>query len=168
MSTQERFEHSVTLLSGMIIGATVMYIFDEHRGARRRAYARDRVIHAGHVLGRRLSKRSRDLMNRAVGSVAEMRSGIRDRGSRISDDQLLDRVRSQLGHVVSHSGLLQVQASDGCVVVSGPVLEGEVEKIRGRLAKIRGLKECRLQVEPRADLERVSGRAGRSNRPHAI
>lgn len=168
MTTRERFEHSVTLLSGMIIGATVMYIFDEHRGARRRSYARDRVIHAGHVLGRKLSKRSRDLMNRAVGSVAELRSSIRDRAGRISDDQLVDRVRAQLGHVVSHSGLLQVQASDGCVVVSGPVLENEVEKIRGRLAKIRGVRECRLELEPHADLERLSGRAGRTDRPHAV
>lgn len=168
MTTREHFEHTVTLLSGMIIGATVMYIFDEHRGARRRAYARDRVIHAGHVLGRKLSKRSRDFMNRAVGSVAELRSSIRDRASRVSDDQLVDRVRSQLGHVVSHSGLLQVEAVDGCVVVSGPVLENEVEKIKGRLPKIRGVKESRLQVEPRADLERVSGQAGRTNRPRAI
>ena len=168
MSTRERFEHSVTLLSGMIIGATVMYIFDEHRGARRRAYARDRVIHAGHVLGRSLGKRGRDLVNRAVGSLAELRSSIRDRATRISDDQLVDRVRSQLGHVVSHSGLLQVEARDGCVLVSGPVLENEVEKIRGRVAKIRGVRECRLAVEPHPDLERVSGRAGRTNRPHAV
>lgn len=168
MTTREGFDHSVTLLSGMIIGAMVMYIFDEHRGARRRSYARDRVIHAGHVLGRRLGKRSRDLMNRALGSVAELRSSIRDRASRISDDQLVDRVRSQLGHVVSRSGLLQVQAGNGCVVVSGPVLENEVEKIRGRLAKIRGVRECRLEVEPHSDLERVSGRAGRTERPHAV
>ena len=168
MTTRERFEHTVTLLSGMMIGATVMYVFDEHRGARRRAYARDRVIHAGHVIGRGLSKRSRDLMNRAVGSVAELRSSIRDRASRVSDDQLVDRVRSQLGHVVSHSGLLQVKANNGCVVVSGPVLENEVEKIRERLAKTRGVRECRLEVKPHADLEQVAGRTGRSNRPHAV
>lgn len=168
MTTRERFEHTVTLLSGMIIGATVMYIFDEHRGARRRAYARDRVIHAGHLLGRKLGKRSRDWMNRAVGSMAELRSSIRDRASRISDDQLVDRVRSQLGHVVSHSGLLQVEASDGCVVVSGPVLESEVEKIRVRVGKVRGVRECRLEVEPSTDLERLSGRAVHNNRPHAV
>jgi hypothetical protein len=168
MTTRERFDHSVTLLSGMIIGATAMYIFDEHRGARRRSSARDWVIHAGHVLGRRLGKRSRDLMNRAFGSVAELRSSIRDRAGRISDDQIVDRVHSQLGHVVSHSGLLQVEASNGCVVVRGPVLENEVEKISGRLAKIRGVRECRLEVEPHSDLERVSGRPGRTDRPHAI
>src|SRR5690348_14049774 len=97
MTIRDRFEHTVTLLSGMIIGATVMYIFDENRGARRRAQARDRVVHASRVLARRLRKSSRDLVNRAVGSVAELRSGVRDRVAEIPDDQLVDRVRSQLG-----------------------------------------------------------------------
>src|SRR6185437_15456016 len=105
MTIRDRFEHSVTLVSGMIIGAAVMYIFDEHRGAQRRARARDKVNHTGHMLGRKLRRSSRDLINRALGSVAELRSNLRDHIKPVSDDQLLDRVRSQLGHVVSHSGL---------------------------------------------------------------
>src|SRR5690348_18460766 len=109
MTIRERFEHTVTLLSGMVIGATVMYIFDENRGARRRAQARDRVVHASRIMGRQLRKSSRDVVNRAIGSVAELRSSIRDRAGQIPDDQLVDRVRSQLGHVVSHSGLLRVE-----------------------------------------------------------
>jgi hypothetical protein len=164
MTIRDRFEHTVTLLSGMIIGATVMYIFDQNRGARRRAQARDRVIHASRILGRRLRKGSRDLVNRAVGSVAELRSSVRDRVAEIPDDQLVDRVRSQLGHVVSHSGLLRVEARDGCVIVGGPVLPSEVEKIRHRVSRTRGVKECLLEVEPQADLDRIAGRAGSSTR----
>lgn len=168
MTTRERLDHTVTLVSGMIIGATIMYVFDEHRGAQRRAYARDKVIHAGHVLGRGIRKRGQDLLNRAFGSVAEWRSGIRDRMTEISDDQLVDRVRSQLGHVVSHSGLLRVSAREGYVTVGGPVLESEVGKIRNRMKKIRGVKECHLELEPHADLERVSGMQGRVPRQEAI
>lgn len=167
MTMRDRFEHTVTLLSGMVIGATVMYIFDENRGTRRRAEARDRVVHASRVMGRHLRKSSRDVVNRALGSVAELRSSIRDRVGQIPDDQLVDRVRSQLGHVVSHSGLLRVEARDGCVTISGSVLPSEVEKIRHRVARTRGVKECRLQVEPHADLERVAGSRG-SSRPRAI
>jgi hypothetical protein len=167
MTTRERFDHTVTLMSGMIIGATAMYIFDANRGARRRAYARDRLIHAGHRMGRGLRKRSRDWVNRALGAVAELRSSIKDRIATVPDEQLLDRVRSQLGHVVSHSGLLQVEARDGCVLVSGPVLEREVEKIRRRIAETRGVKECVLDLDPHADLERVSGQQG-SRRKQAI
>lgn len=168
MTTRERLDHTVTLVSGMIIGATIMYVFDEHRGAKRRAQARDKVIHAGHLLGRGIRKRGRDLVNRAFGSVAELRSSVRDHMKNISDDQLVDRVRSQLGHVVLHSGLLRVECKDGCVTVGGPVLEREVEKIRNRMAKIRGVKECRLEVEPHASLEQVSGRQGGIPRQQAI
>lgn len=157
MTTRDRLDHTVTLLSGMMIGATAMYIFDEDRGARRRAYARDKVVRAGHRLGRALRKSGRDMMNRAAGSVAELRSSIRDRMRNISDEQLVDRVRAQLGHVVSQSGLLRVTARDGRVTVKGPVLEREVENIRQRTAKIRGVKECQLELEPHPYLERVSG-----------
>lgn len=160
MTTRERFDHTMTLVSGMILGATAMYIFDANRGARRRAYARDRVIHAGNRMGRGIRKHSRDWVNRALGSVAELRSSLQDRMAAVPDDQLVDRVRSQLGHVVSHSGLLRVEARDGCVLVSGPVLEGEVEKIRRRIAQTRGVKECVVNVEPHDDLDRVSGQQG--------
>ena len=160
MTTRERLDYTVTLVSGMIIGATIMYIFDEHRGAKRRAYARDKIARAAHRLGLEARKRGRDLLNRGFGSVAELGSGLRDRMRSLPDDQLVDRVRSQLGHVVSHSGLLQVYAKNGCVTVSGPVLEREIEKIRGRMKKIRGVKECRVQVEPHADLDRLSGQMG--------
>lgn len=155
MTIRDRFEHSITLVSGMILGAAVMYIFDEHRGAQRRARARDKVTHTGLVLRKGFRKGSRDLLNRAVGSVAELRSTLRDRLKPISDDQLLDRVRSQLGHVVSHSGLLQVGVRDGCVMVKGPVREDEIEKIRYRLSRTRGVRECQLDLTPHSDLDRV-------------
>jgi hypothetical protein len=160
MTTRERLDHTVTLASGMILGATIVYIFDEHRGAKRRSYARDKLVRATHLLARGARKHGRDLLNRGMGSLAELGSSIRDQLRKMPDDQLVDRVRSQLGHVVSHSGRLRVDAKNGCVTVSGPVLEQEIEKIRDRMKKIRGVKECRLEVQLQADLDRVSGQQG--------
>jgi hypothetical protein len=163
MAIRERIEHSFTLLSGMAIGAAVMYVFDEHRGAARRAYARDKVIRAGHRVGRSLNRQGRNLLHRALGSVAELHSKIRDRRG-ITDDQLVRRVRSQLGHVVSHIGLVDVEAFDGNVRVSGPVLPTEIDNIRHRVEKTRGVKQCDLHVEPRNDLDVISGRRGTPTR----
>jgi hypothetical protein len=160
MKMRERIDHTLTLLNGMIIGAMIMYVFDERQGARRRAYARDKLIRAGHLLGRMMKKRSRDLMHRTAGSLAEIRSSIRDRRTDIPDDILVDRVRSQLGHVVSHPGLLEVIARDGWVCVKGPVLRTEVDKIQNRLAKIRGVRDCRLELQPQANLDQVAGSRG--------
>ncbi len=155
MTTRERFDHTLTLLSGMVIGATIMYVFDEHRGAKRRALARDKLVHAGHLLGNSINKRTRDLVNRATGAVAELRSSLRDRGRIFSDEQLVNRVRAQLGHVSAHSGLLDIKAEDGFVIVRGPVLRSEVQKLRERMRKIRGIREYRLEVEPHESLEHV-------------
>jgi hypothetical protein len=162
MTTRDRIEHSLTLFTGMALGATVMYIFDASHGARRRAHARDKVIHAGHSIGRIIRKRSRDLMHRALGSLAEVRSGFRDRVAEIPDDILVSRVRSQLGHVVSHPGLLEIVARNGRVSVRGPVLNHEAERIRPRLRKIRGVRECDLDVETRQEIDRVGGVRSRS------
>lgn len=170
MTTRERFEHTLTLLSGMLIGATIMYAFDEHRGAKRRAFVRDKLVHAGHLLGHTINKHGRDLLNRAGGQLAELRSSLRDRSSDISDDQLVSRVRAQLGHVLTHAGLLEILAEDGLVTIRGPVLHREVEKIRDRMRKIRGVTQYTLEVDPHESLDHVWGARGiaRTSRLEAL
>ena len=158
MTTRERIDHAVTLVSGMIIGATAMYILDENRGAKRRAYARDKVVRASNLLSRTIRKHSRDLLHRFTGALAEVRSSIRDRGTPIPDDILISRVRAQLGHVVSDPGRLEITSNGGYVVIRGTVMTGEPEKIRKRLGKTRGVRDCRLEVESRSNLEEAAGR----------
>lgn len=167
MTARERFEHTLTLLSGMVIGATIMYAFDEHRGAKRRAFVRDKLVHAGHVVAHHLNKHGRDLLNRAGGQLAELRSGLRDRTGAITDDQLVSRVRAQLGHVLTHAGLLEILAQDGNVTIRGPVLHREVDKIRDRIRKIRGVREYTLEVDPHESLEHVWGARGVSRTQRA-
>ena len=160
MKTKERMEHSITLLTGMIFGAVAMYVFDEHRGAKRRAQVRDKLVHAARVVTRGVSKRSRDVAHRIGGSVAEIRSSIKDKWLVTPDEILMDRVRAHLGHVVSHPSLLEIRALRGCVLVTGTVMPEEVEKIDARLKKIRGVREYDLDLERRSDLQQVSGRKG--------
>jgi len=160
MRVRERLEHTTTLLAGMAIGAGLMYIFDESRGTRRRAEARQKLAHVARLAGRSIDKHSRDLANRIAGSVAELRSSIRDQRRVVDDDRLVERVRAQLGHVISHPALLDVGASAGFVTVRGPVLPAEVEKAEHRIRKIRGVKDCRLELEPRENLDRISGIRG--------
>jgi len=167
MKVRERMDHSLTLLSGMALGAGLMYIFDENCGGRRRALMRDRIVSAANDLSWWGRKRARDLSNRALGSVAELRSSMRDRVAEIPDDVLHDRVRSQLGHVVSHPGALEIEARGGVVVVRGPVLRGEVEKIRQRLQRTRGVRECHIEAMPHEDAGSIPGQQGRSRRPRA-
>src|SRR5947209_19285841 len=113
MRIRDRVEHGVTLLSGMALGAGLMYVFDPARGAARRAYARGKLVRWTRLLGCQLNKQTRNLGNHVVGSVAELRSSIRDRMRSIDDPVLVERVRAQLGHVVSHPRLIDVIAGHG-------------------------------------------------------
>lgn len=160
---------NATLVSGMILGATAMYILDPQQGRRRRALARDKAVRGANLLGRWMNQQARDMGNRAIGHVAEWRSNLRDNTRQIDDETLVSRVRAQLGHVVAHPGSLEIRASDGVVTIGGPVLSHEVQKIRDRLSKTRGVRECRLEVDEHESRGSVPGLQGvsRSERERA-
>lgn len=61
----------LTLLAGMVIGATLMYMFDPEQGGRRRALLRDKLIAFSNDASDTLGKTSRDLRDRAQGVIAE-------------------------------------------------------------------------------------------------
>lgn len=157
---RNRLIDNATLVSGMILGATAMYIFDPQQGRRRRALARDRAVRGAHLLGRWMSCRARDLGNHAIGRAAEWRSEMRDRTRRLDDDTLVRRVRAQLGHVVAHPGSLAITAQDGMVTIAGPVLADETDRIRERISKTRGVRECRLEVDAHESPGSVPGLQG--------
>lgn len=77
MNTQANF------VSGMLVGAGLMYMLDPARGRRRRALVGDQMVHAAHELeeaGEWLEGTSRHLGNRAHGIAAETRSRFRRGG----------------------------------------------------------------------------------------
>src|SRR6185312_12374324 len=137
MTNRERLEHGVTLLSGMAIGATLMFVLDPNRGRKRRSGVQQKLVHAGHVVNRTARRQGRNLANQLSGSVAELRSKLRDRFRTIDDDTVVER---------------------------------EIEQIRQRLEKIRGVVETRLSLDehPSWELERISGRSGRIPQREAV
>jgi len=162
MQLRDRIDHTSTLLSGAILGATAMYIFDSQQGNRRRALARDKMIRAVHLLGRFARRQAKDTANRALGHLAEIRSSVRDHSAGVDDETLVSRVRAQLGHVVAHPGSLEVTARDGHVIISGPVLRRDIERMCDRLNKTRGVRDFDLQVEAHDSPQGVPGLQGRS------
>lgn len=114
-----------------------------------------------------MNRQARNLGNRAIGQVAEWRSSIRDNSRTLDDETLVSRVRAQLGHVVTHPGSLAIRADHGVVTIGGPVLDHEIHKIRDRISKTRGVRECRLEVDSPQSRGSVPGLQGgsRSERP---
>ena len=93
------------------LGAGLMYVLDPQMGKRRRAVARDTMMHWGRKASSAASVAARDAMNRASGIVAEVRSS--RSGEPVSDAVLVERVRAQIGTIVGHPGSIEVAAERG-------------------------------------------------------
>ena len=154
--------HVACVLGGAAAGARLMYLLDPDRGRSRRARLRDRIGGGIHFLQRHANKQARNLGHHLIGGLHEIRSFIRDRASHIDEDILLDRVRAQLGRDVQHMRMLELSLKNGRVVVEGPVMHGETEKIRKKLRKIRGVRDCDVRVEEigHQEMQRISGQRG--------
>jgi hypothetical protein len=72
---------AMSLLTGVGIGAALMYVLDPDRGKGRRSVVRDKAVALANRTGRVVARRSRDLSNRAKGVASEIRSaaGFRDK-----------------------------------------------------------------------------------------
>jgi osmotically-inducible protein OsmY len=140
-----------TGIGSLGVGAALMYLFDPERGKRRRALLRDRVFHVAHSAGEKLDVRSRDAANRLHGLLARTQSLLRR--ERVPDTVLAERVRSRIGHVVSHPGSIEVSVQNGRVTLSGPALARELDALLSDLAHVRGV----TGVENKLDVHEEAG-----------
>lgn len=65
--------------TGLAVGALAMFIFDPQQGRRRRALARDKMVHYGKQVGDLAAATSQDLKNRAYGLAKEAEDVVRSR-----------------------------------------------------------------------------------------
>lgn len=138
-------------LAGVSASGAVMYFTDPERGRKRRDMARDKATSMWKDTADRVGKRSREIADRARGVAASARSTV-ERELKPSDNRLADRVRSRIGHVVSHPGALDVSAREGVAILSGSVLADEVSDLIRGASNVRGVHH----VENRLNVHRSS------------
>jgi uncharacterized membrane protein len=149
---------ALALLGAAGLGAALMYAFDPGRGARRRKMIADRLVHAGHVAADAAGVTRRDVSNRARGVAARARALGSDDDA---DDRVIEeRVRAELGRVVSHPGAIAVTATDGWVTLAGPVLAREKDNLLARTRGVRGVTGVVDQLEAHETAESVPALQG--------
>jgi uncharacterized membrane protein len=136
-----------------------MYVFDPVIGRRRRSLARDKIIRLTHKTSDAIDASMRDLKNRAFGSVAATR-GLFSRAD-IDDSVLADRVRSELGFLVSHPSSIEVTVKNGAVTLTGPIIENEVDQLLKGVRSIRGAKDIDNRLEVHKNADSIPGLQGR-------
>ena len=146
-------------ITGLGIGAGLMYFIDPVRGRRRRASVRDR---AGHWLSRSenaTGKIYRDLRNRAEGISYEVASIFSDKQA--PAEVLVARVRSKIGRLVSHPGSIEVSyLHDAGIALSGPVLADEAKDLMAGVASVPGVTRVEDHLEVHSAEEGVAGLQG--------
>ncbi|MGH8609470.1 MAG: BON domain-containing protein [Gammaproteobacteria bacterium] len=134
-------------VAGSALGAAAaMYLFDPDRGRRRRALMRDQLLSAASHLDDAIEATARDLIHRAQGLLAEARSTVSD--EEVSDEVLVNRVRTKMGRVVSHPRAIKVTLEQGRVTLSGAVLEHEHEDLLQAVRSVQGVVAVADQLEP--------------------
>ncbi len=158
---------NMTILSGIGLGAGLMYFLDPDRGRRRRAAVRDRMAGAEHNLQREMEKAGRDIQNRASGLAAE---GVRTtKGLFIPhvevDDSVLEaRVRSRIGHAVRHPHAISVTARYGEITVSGDVLAEEESELLEAASTTPGVASVRNRLRVHLTGDGISSLQGEGKR----
>ena len=133
------------LALGAGLASAAFTFLDPQRGAARRAMLRDKTASALRRLGRHARGQLLDARLRLRGRAHELRARLRER--EVDDAVLEDRVRAQIGRVVSHPRALRVAALDGCIEVSGPVLAHEVDALLEGIRSVRGVKAVAQQLD---------------------
>lgn len=127
------------LLGGLGLGAALMYVLDPERGRRRRALVKDKAVKVTNKTGDALGAKSRDWKNRAAGVAAEVKSLARKEV--VSDPVLEERVRAEIGRVVSTPGAIEVTSTAGVVTLSGHALASEVDDLISGVRSVRGVED---------------------------
>ena len=146
------------LLAGVGLGATLAFLLDPDRGARRRALVRDKAVRGTRLTGGALDATARDLANRSRGIAAATRG--RWSGQPVDDDRLVERVRAKLGRVSTHPHAIDVEACNGEVTLRGPILSNEVDDVLATTGSVRGVSFVCNELEPHDSPEGIPSLQG--------
>jgi hypothetical protein len=123
---------------GVALGASLLFLLDPQSGRRRRARARDKVVHWSRKGRDSADVMAKDLANRTRGVISATRGRLMSHD--IDDVRLLERVRSKLGRVASHPRAIEVEVDRGDVTLRGPILNAEADNVMRTVAAVPGVR----------------------------
>ena len=148
------------VLASVAVGALAMYLADPDRGRRRRALVKDKMKSVAARSGKAFDVATRDLGNRANGWRAQARHMVGRDGKEVDDDMLVAHVRQKMGRATSHARALHVQAQQGVVSVSGPVLAHEAQDVLDAVRRVAGVREVVDELQPHDTAKNISSLQG--------
>jgi hypothetical protein len=136
----------IPVVTWVALGAGLMYLLDPTRGNRRRARIQDKIIHLTRVATRGARRAKCDLTNRVHGLGVQLHAKARSEED-VSDEVLVERVRSKMGVFVSHPHAVEVRADSGVVTLRGPILQREARAFVRRAKRMAGVRQLVDQLD---------------------
>ena len=148
-------------ITAAALGAGMIYLLDPTHGRRRRALALGQVNRIVNDTGRCMRQTGRyvnDVMNRSRGLAHEARSRVAGSGGDVSPETLMQRIRSQMGHVVTNAGAISVMVDNNRdVTLTGRVLGSELDALLTTINKVPGVNQIINRLEVQDTPEAVAG-----------
>ena len=137
-------------VTAFAVGAAAMYYLDPIAGRRRRALVRDQGVAAGHDVERYARAKAQRAADRVQGATAKARARLAN--APVDDEQLHERIRARLRHVVERPADVEVQVLDGHVVLSGSAASAdEIEALTATVAAMRGVDDLDVRLDEAGD-----------------
>jgi uncharacterized membrane protein len=152
-------------LGSLGAGALLTYFFDPQMGRRRRALVGDKAIRFKHKALDAIDVTSRDLKHRLGGFSSASKKLFYHHD--VSDETLIQRVRAKLQALVSHPRSVQVNAAEGRITLSGPILAREAERLVARISSMRGVSGIENRLEVHESAESIPGLQGEAGQRKA-
>ncbi|MEI2416536.1 BON domain-containing protein [Orrella sp. JC864] len=130
-------KHTFDRLVALAVGAAAMYYLDPQMGRRRRALLCDKFDALCHDACHAMQAKGKDAAHRVKGMVAQAGSSMASEP--VDDERLAERIRSQLGRLVSTPGAVDVSVADGVATLSGQILAAEREPLVEAVAAMQGV-----------------------------
>ena len=130
--------HMLKLIAAAATGFAVGYYFDPRAGRSRRTRLRDRMKKTARGILRYEQLALKDLGHRVQGNLCEIRGSFSEHAG-VDERIIHDRVRTVLGRYSSHPHAIKVQVTQGRVMLSGDILEGESQALIIAVKSVRGV-----------------------------
>jgi osmotically-inducible protein OsmY len=139
---------------GGLTGAGLIYFLDPDKGKRRQASVRDQWKKFQSNTLSEAESIAKDSLNRARGSAIETIQHFSNES--VSDEIVVARVRSELGHYVSQPRNVEITVTDGVVTLAGTVPADEVQPFVAKVRSMAGVKGVENHLKLRQSTEHHS------------
>lgn len=142
-------EDVLALTAGLGLGAGLMYLCDPDRGRGRRSQLKGEASGLLHRGEDQIEKHGKDLFNRVRGFAVKVAEEIAPE-EQPTDELLLERIRSRMGHIVANPHGIQVRVENGVVTLEGKLDHPERHHLKEEIRAIPGVKKLNAHLGHRA------------------